>query len=810
MSTPLVHWLAGLDADALAGILTRRPDTLTEPPPTELSALAARLQERGSAVAALASLPRPAVQLIEALQACGAPSVGREQLAAAIGRSPDDPEFDGTLRTLAGWALVWPDGDDLRMTGPLWSFFAHPLGLGAPAARLLGAVPPGELREIAATLGLSAPRSQHDLVAAVSDALADADRVRALVAAAPPDARELLLSVAAAGPLVAAPPQYELRSPDGPAIGWAVRRGLLVWDGWHHAQLPAEVGTALRGPDWRAPYEPHPPALALVDADETAVAREAAAAATSAVEQISALLDSAATTPVALLKAGGVGSRELRRLAKSVGCGEPEVRLWLELAYAAGLLGIAGGQVQPTEAYDEWCDSEPAARLPVLLRAWQQIPGAPLAEHRPDGGPPPAPLLRDGAWLAAYDLRPILLRVAADLPDGRGVADGRQLTEVLRWRLPLLTGAGGAVAQLLTGLWQETQLIGVVAHGTLTPLGRALRHAPATLGDAAAALLPPAVRQAVFQNDLTVVVPGIPAAALAGLLDNAAERESRGAATTWRFTSGSLRAALDAGYAPDELVAALRAAAVGQTLPQSLEYLITDVGRRHGRIRVRAVGCVLHADDPTLLTEIAGVRALRPLGLAVLAPTVLASAKPVAETLAALRDAGYAPAGEDADGEPIIERSPRRRAPALRRAGRGRRGGGPEQEPAVDPTEVAERLLANAVVDGPLATVLELPRRSGHGRLDERQAPDEPAGQSADAAVRRHAARLNDAEQQLLVGAIGTGEPVRIDYRNASGGFSTRVVQPMEVERHLLVAWCHLREEERAFALDRIEAVSPA
>ena len=27
-------------------------------------------------------------------------------------------------------ALVWPDGDELRMAGPLWTAFDHPLGLG--------------------------------------------------------------------------------------------------------------------------------------------------------------------------------------------------------------------------------------------------------------------------------------------------------------------------------------------------------------------------------------------------------------------------------------------------------------------------------------------------------------------------------------------------------------------------------------------------------------------------------------------------------------------------------------------------------
>ncbi|SDY70666.1 Helicase conserved C-terminal domain-containing protein [Micromonospora pattaloongensis] len=800
MSSPLARWLATLDPDSLAGLLARRPDALRDPAPADLPALAARLQERNSAVAALASLPRPAVQLVEALQSIGGPTVDRERLAAAVGRAPDDARLDEALGTLAGSALVWPDGAALRMAAPLWSVFAHPLGLGPPAARLLSTVPAGELSELAGTLGLPRARTRHELLAVVATALADPDRIAALVATAPPDARELLRAVAGSGPLVPAPPQFEVRSPDGPAIAWAVRHGLLVWDGWHHAQMPREVAIALRGPDRAAPFDPDPPVMALAPATPDAVAREAAAAATAAVERISALLDAASTTPVTLLKAGGVGSRELRRLGRATDCAEPETRLWLELAYTAGLLGIAGGQAQPTDAYDEWCDGEPAARLPALLRAWQQLPGAPLAEHRPDGGPPSAPLLRDGAWLAAYDLRPVLLRVAAELPDGQGVVDGVQVAAALAWRLPMLIGATGGLAELLAGLWEEARLLGIVAHGALTPLGRALTDDPAALDDAAAALLPPAVREAVFQTDLTVVVPGIPAAAVAELLDAAAERESRGGATIWRITSGSLRAALDAGYDPAELLDALRDAAVGRSLPQALEYLLADVARRHGRMRVRAVGCVLRADDPALLAEIVRSRALRPLGLALLAPTVLASAKPVADTLAALRAAGYAPAAEDSDGELLVERATKRRAPALRRRGRPPAGRERTAAAGVDVAELARRLLAaplpEPVPEQELAPVLDLRPRL--------------VTDAVEAAVREHATQLSDGEQRLLVTAVATGEAVRINYRNAGGDFSVRVVEPTEVERHLLVGWCHLRDEERAFALDRIERVSPA
>src|SRR5439155_3098344 len=109
-----------------------------------------------------------------------------------------------------------------------------------------------------------------------------------------------------------------------------------------------------------------------------------------------------------------------------------------------------------------------------------------------------------------------------------------------------------------------------------------------------------------FQADLTAVVAGGPAADLAELLDGCADREARGAASVWRFSASSVRRALDAGSAAADLLARLRAAAGGASLPQPLAYLVTDVARRHGAVRVRAVGSVVRCADEALAAELAG------------------------------------------------------------------------------------------------------------------------------------------------------------------------------------------------------------
>jgi len=177
-------------------------------------------------------------------------------------------------------------------------------------------------------------------------------------------------------------------------------------------------------------------------------------------------------------------------------------------------------------------------------------------------------------------------------------------------------------------------------------------------------MLPRPRASVLLQNDLTAVVTGTPSAALLALLDGAAAPESRSGAWTWRFSPASVRAALDAGTAPADLLARITEVAEGGRVPQTLAYLIDDVARRHGRVQVRPAGCCLCSDDETLLTEILHTRSLRALHLVRLARTVLASAKPPQETLAALRAAGHAPAALRLDGSPAVEIPHRRRAAA--------------------------------------------------------------------------------------------------------------------------------------------------
>ena len=94
---------------------------------------------------------------------------------------------------------------------------------------------------------------------------------------------------------------------------------------------------------------------------------------------------------------------------------------------------------------------------------------------------------------------------------------------------------------------------GVVALDALSDPGRALLTAPDRLVAALRATLPAPIDHVLLQADLTAVAPGPLEAGLARELDLAADVESAGGATVYRFSEPSIRRALDAGRSATDL-----------------------------------------------------------------------------------------------------------------------------------------------------------------------------------------------------------------------------------------------------------------
>ncbi|MFF3687694.1 helicase-associated domain-containing protein [Streptomyces sp. NPDC002187] len=300
-----------------------------------------------------------------------------------------------------------------------------------------------------------------------------------------------------------------------------------------------------------------------------------------------------------------------------------------------------------------------------------------------------------------------------------------------------------------------------------------------------AALLPEPLDHVLLQADLTAVAPGPLERPLAETLAVLADVESKGGATVYRFTPGSVRRALDAGRSASELHTFL-ATHSRTPVPQPLSYLIDDVARRHGHLRIGAASAYVRCDDDALLGEILADKRSQGLRLRRLAPTVLSAQADPASLLEGLRAMGYAPAAESAEGDVLITRAYARRTPP-----RTAPAPVPEGPPVPDATLLGAAV--KAIRAGDLAATVVR----------------KPAPEQAEAVLGGELPRTTPAETLATVQAAAlTGSALWIGYVNADGAASQRVIAPVRVEGGFVTAYDHTADEVRTYPLHRITGVA--
>ncbi|MHB8451390.1 MAG: helicase-associated domain-containing protein, partial [Mycobacteriales bacterium] len=470
----------------------------------------------------------------------------------------------------------------------------------------------------------------------------------ARVRAAGPRGTPELLGRLAASPVLSVVSSYRPDA-DTPA-GWLLRHGLLLSASWGMAVMPREVAIGLRGGRLVTGLPTSPPPLLGVPVDPDLLDPGAVARALGTTSELVRLLDLLSSEPAADLASGGVGVRELRRLAKTMGSDEFVVGRRLELAAAMGLLGIdpARGAWVPSTAYDQWVALPPGPRWLAALAGWQEAPrpvsGAGLLD--PETGRPQPALAGAGHPYFAKMRRAVLDTLAA--AGGSVPAEG--LLRRLEYDRPMLFGSAADELADLARLLVEAEELGLVAAGALTGLGRAAARGDlAVAADRVATYGPPVSDRLVISGDLTALAAGQLPADVATELALLADVISRDIATTYRFTAGSLRRGLDAGRTSEQILAFLEQHAE-HGLPQPLRYLVADLGRRHGQVRVGAAAAYVRCVDPAVAAELASSRGLAALGLRHLGGGVLVAAVSRDKLLAELQRAGHLPVAEDATG----------------------------------------------------------------------------------------------------------------------------------------------------------------
>lgn len=828
----------------LAALLSTRPDLLS-PVPKDLTQLATRAGTRASVVRAVERLDRFALQVAEALAVAADPCPYEVLRELLTGDRPDpdeaaavDARLPQALATLRARALLWGGDDRLRLVrtarevlAPAGSS-ATPTGLGPALSEATAGMSPGRTQQILAAAGLRPTHDPVSALAALAALFGDRDRMGELLGTAPEG------SLAVLGKLVWGPPYgtADHRTPSAP-LGWLLERGLLLPAGERTVVLPREAALRLRGGRAHRKLEPLAPEVrAAREYPARTVDGTAAGQALSALATVEELLGAWEAEPPPVLRAGGLGVRDLKRAAASLDLPEPVTAFWAELAYGAGLLasdGEADESYAPTPAYDDWLRDPPQLRWTRLVTAWlsaSRVAG--LVGGRDAKGRGLAALGPGLDRGLAPDVRHRVLALLAGLAPG-AAADPADVLARIDWERPLRgagsggTGAGagdpggaGADAEpLRTRLarWTlaEAELLGLTGRGALAGYARELvpeppvpeqadgwagaepsawgwARTPAELTAAAgraasglAPLLPDPLDHVLLQADLTAVAPGPLERRLAAALEQMADIESKGGATVYRFTPGSVRRALDEGRSATDLHAFL-AARSRTPVPQPLSYLIDDVARRHGRLRVGAASSYVRCDDDALLAEILADRRSEPLRPRLLAPTVLASPLPPDQLLLRLREMGFAPAAESADGDVLITRANAHRAPHRR-----------APEPLPDGPPVPETpLLAAAVrairAGDHAATAVHKPVKVA--------APRTPGGEPP-------RTELPDTLATMQSAAL-TGSALWIGYVNADGAASQRVIAPVRVEGGFVTAYDHTADEVRTYPLHRITGVA--
>ncbi|MEO3792789.1 helicase C-terminal domain-containing protein [Nonomuraea sp. B10E15] len=802
------EWIRGRTDEQLRVLVSARPELIT-PVPAHLEGLASRAASPSAIGRVLDRLDRFTLAVVETLAVRPGPT-SRKQLRDLIGaaldgdeeagRADPEPALSEALGRLSDFALVYGPDDALDLGPGVRKVLEDPAGLGPSAVDAFRHHAPELLEEMADDVAPGTEGAGKERLAA---ALAEPAALVGAVSAEARGALDQLVWGPPTGRVPNARREVRVASARSP-IEELLARGLLAATGEESVTLPREVGLYLRGGRVHRGLRATPPPLEGTARDPDLADRTAAGQAFSFVRSVEELCERWGADPPGVLRTGGLGVRDLKRTAGELDLPEWVTALVVEVAHAAGLIAAGGGvdgEWLPTSGYDLWRIRPVADRWMTLAATWlrmDRVPGlvgdrsagarreragaatptsgeAGATARRGDERDRPLNALHaDLRRSSAARVREATLRVLASSP---GLAPERDsVLERLAWEQPRRRGP--LREQLVEFALREAEQVGMTGLGALAGHGRALIEGDDPAG-VLAPLLPEPVDHVLLQADLTAVAPGPLTSELNRWMALTADVESKGGATVYRFSEGSVRRALDAGHGAEELLSVLgRHSAT--PVPQALSYLVTDVARRHGRIRVGTASAYIRCDDPALLDQIIADRRSAALRLRRLAPTVIASRSSRAALVDSLRAMGYAPVAESIEGDVIVSQLESRRTEGT--------------------APVRTIASANGLDPEVAAAAVRALRAGDAAHLARREPVDAPNGQ-----VPRGPAT---ATISALQEAIKQGVRVWIGYLDSQGNATSRILEPARMEGGYLTAYDETRAAVHRFALHRITGVT--
>jgi hypothetical protein len=718
MSTVAITFADELRArtdDALASIFKLRPD-LVSPVPNDFSALAARATSTPSLVRALDSINMWHYQIIEA--ACALPEPFKKSEIVAV--TSEETAF--ALDHLWQMGLLYKEGNNYRTPTNLKMLIGdEPAGLGPIAVKkfdfsILKEIPKAS-EEVLAKLTWGPPRGQIG----------------------------------------------NIKKP-GNAIGWLLDNGVLVALDSNTVALPRDVAIKLRGGKIHKEMVSKAPNLIGKEVVQKQIDLAAIANISTILRWCEELLHNLSDEPPMALRTGGLGVRDLKKIAEHLGIDESCAGFVAELCYLGGLLVIdSDDQILPTSAFDIWLTKSAEERWYSLVVLWldtSRVSGL-IGKISDKNVAPLGPELdRAGASL----IRRSTLKVLNDNP--QLMPDVKSLQEIVKWINPQR-----ANNDYVEWTLREAEWLGITGQGALSTFGSNLLNEKEVLEIESA--LPRPVDHILIQADNSAVAPGPLTPELASEMGTIADIESRGGATVYRFSDSSIRRGLDHGKTGDQIKTFL--SKISKTpMPQPLDYLITDIAKRHGRLRVGSAHTYIRCEDEGLVQQILHDKKCEHLRLRKIAPQVLVTDFELAEVIGELREFGYLPAAENSGGVLLSQ-------PNLRRS---------KSRPK--PPRIISEFTApkDAIVTAAVKTI----RAGERSKKVESIIPGTSSNETL----------------ALINQYINEGKSLIISYADNNGGVSNRIIEPISISLGTLTARDETSDEILQFRIPRINGVAPS
>ena len=721
-------YLRSADDAVFLTLLTARPDLITPVPP-DIASLAVRACSAPSLARAIDSLHQWQFQVLEAAAALNEPFTLKSLVALT------DKAASTALDHLISIGLIYPSEDGMRLPSQLRDVLGNePAGLG--------------------------PASMAKLKLAELDT-------------APQGAKKVLER------LIWGPPRGsvgDIKNP-GPGVAWLLERKFLVPLDQRTVILPREVGIYLRGGKTHKENFINPPGLTGAKRDEGQVNLAAIANISTVLRWVEELLNFWAEEPADALRAGGLGVRDLKIIAHHLGVDESCSAFITELAYLTSLISIdSDDRILPSHKFDIWLMQTPAERWQVLASAWLNTSRVSGLVGRAES----KNVAALGPELDRVNAARVRALTLAILCENKSLApDTTSFIELITWRAPVRRNSS-LQDELSTWTLREAEWLGITGQGAISQYGAGFLRGDDL--DVINSDLPKTVDHILIQSDNTAIAPGPLEHEISQQLAIMAEIESRGGATVYRFSEATIRRALDHGKTGDEISTFLIKTSK-TPMPQPLEYLIADVAKKHGKLRVGNTSSFIRCEDTALIAQIMNDKKLEILALRRIAQEVVICDHDAADVMRILRDSGYLPAAESSNG--LVLSAPRANRAHTK----------PRPPRVIGEIEMPSEEVLKAAI-----RTIHVGEKSSHKQTRLRQVASEALG-----ALPRSTA---NETMDLLNRFILEEKSLSIGYADNNGAVTHRIIDPIRVSAGALIARDHATGEVQTFRIPRITGVA--